>query len=128
MQFLIPFRDHIYALTRIAAGLMFAMHGAAKLFGWFGGAPGEMPPALLYTAGGIELVGGLLICIGLRTSLAAFVCSGQMAVAYFMVHQSMGPLPIQNHGESAALYAFLFLLIASQGDGIWSVGGKTLPS
>ena len=83
-----------------------------------------MPAALLYTAGGIELVGGALICIGLQTSLAAFLCSGMMAVAYFTVHQPMGLLPIQNHGELAALYAFLFLLIASRGDGIWSVGSR----
>ena len=82
-----------------------------------------MPPALLWTAGLIELVGGGLIAVGLFTGWAAFICSGQMAVAYFMAHQPQGLLPIQNRGELAAIYSFVFLLIASRGSGIWSVDG-----
>ena len=121
MGFLVPYRDPIYALTRMVVGLLFALHGGQKLFGWFGGAPAEMPAALLYTAGAIELVGGTLTAVGLFTRWAAFLCSGMMAVAYFMVHQGMGLLPIQNHGELAALYCWIFLLIASRGDGTWSL-------
>ena len=63
----------------------------------------------------IELIGGALVALGVRTSIAAFVCSGQMAVAYFMFHQPKAPLPIQNGGELAALYAFVFLFIAAKG-------------
>jgi len=124
MEFLTVWRPQIFALTRIATGLLFAMHGGQKLFGLFGGAPPEMPVGLLYTAGVFELVGGALVCVGFRTRIAAFVCSGMMAVAYFMVHQPMGLLPIQNRGELATLYCWLFLLIAATGDGIWSLGGK----
>ena len=116
------FDAEIYALFRIVAGLLFLCHGAQKLFGLFGGPPGEMPAALLYSAGAIELVGGALVALGFYASWAAFICSGQMAVAYFMVHQSMGLFPIQNHGELGALYAFIFLLIAARGNGTWSLG------
>ena len=123
MPFLAPYQAPIYALTRMVVGLLFAMHGAQKLFGWFGGGPAEMN-AMLWAAGLIELVGGALIAVGLFTGWAAFVCSGQMAVAYFMAHQPQGLLPIQNRGELAALYCWIFLLFASRGDGIWSVGKK----
>lgn len=110
-----------YALLRIVAGLMFAMHGSQKLFGF----PGENPPveiaSLMGAAGIIEFVGGLMIAIGLFASLAAFICSGQMAVAYFMVHAPQGLNPLVNQGELAVLYCFLFLYIATRGSGIWSV-------
>ena len=128
MGFLDTYRQQIFALTRIVFGLLFAFHGAQKLFGLFGGAPAEMPLPMLYTVGSIELVGGALVCVGFFTRLAAFICSGMMAVAYFLVHQKMGALPIQNHGELAALYAWAFLLIASVGNGIWSVGGQEASS
>ena len=77
--------------------------------------------AMMTVAGIIELVAGLMIMIGLFAGLAAFIASGQMAVAYFMVHQPMGALPIQNGGEAAALFSFIFLYIAARGSGIWSV-------
>jgi putative oxidoreductase len=114
----------IYAALRIVAGLMFAVHGAQKLFGAFGGR--QMP---LMTqaglAGVIELAGGLMIALGIFASLAAFIASGEMAVAYFQAHVPRGWLPIQNGGELAALYCFLFLYIAARGNGVWSVqGGK----
>ena len=125
MQFLSLRQDQIYALMRIVFGLLFAFHGTQKLFGFFGGAPAEMPAPMLYAAGTIELVGGALVCVGFQARWAAFLCSGTMAVAYFMVHQPMGLLPIQNHGELAALYCWGFLLIAARGDGVWSVGGAT---
>ena len=124
MKFLTAHNDKIYALTRIVIGFLFAQHGAQKLFGVLGGAPAEMPAALLYSAGAIEFIGGILILVGLFTSISAFICSGTMAVAYFMVHQPKGILPILNHGELAVVYCWVFLLIAATGNGIWSVGGK----
>jgi len=114
--------DTIYGLLRIVVGFTFLCHGLQKLFGMFGGMPeGIEMNALLYTAGVIELVGGALIMIGLRAGWAAFICSGQMAAAYFMAHQANGALPIQNQGELAVLYAFVFLYIASRGSGKLSV-------
>jgi putative oxidoreductase len=75
-------------------------------------------------AGVIELGGGLMIATGILTSLAAFITSGEMTAAYFMAHAPKGPLPIENGGELAALYAFLFLYISARGSGVWSVQGK----
>lgn len=124
MRLLNNHQDKIYALMRIVVGVLFACHGAQKLLGMFGGPKGPMPAAMLYTAGGLELIGGIFIAIGFQTSLLAFLCSGLMAVAYFMVHQSKGALPIQNHGELAAVYSWVFLYIAAVGNGIWSVGGS----
>lgn len=129
MGFLKPFEERIYALMRIVVGFLFLCHGLQKVLGLFGGRPeqmdGPMAP-VLWAAGAIELVGGALVAVGLFGALAAFVCSGEMAVAYFMVHQ-FGPyeglFPIQNQGELAALYAWVFLLIAARGPGVWSVDG-----
>jgi putative oxidoreductase len=118
--FLGRYSPYIYALLRIVAGLMFMFHGTQKLFSFPNAAP--MPLNTLLTVGGvIELIAGLMILVGFYAGIAAFIASGEMAVAYFMVHQSMGALPIQNQGELAALYAFVFLYIASRGSGIWSV-------
>lgn len=118
------FSAHTFALLRIVAGLMFAMHGTQKLFGWpsmLPGMAGPLPP-LMKVAGGIELVGGLLIAIGLFTGIAAFIASGEMAVAYFMGHASHGSFwPLENKGELAVLYCFVFLFIAAHGAGIWSL-------
>ena len=120
------YAPHLYVLLRIVAGLLFACHGAQKLFGVFGG-PGGQPGAsvplfsLMGLAGCIELVGGLLIAFGVLTSLAAFIASGQMAFAYFMGHFPRGFWPIQNGGELAVLYCFLFLYIAANGVGMWGV-------
>ena len=121
MGFLQPFQPQIYALLRIITGFMFVQHGLQKIFGAFGGTSGDMPAPMLWTAGLIELVGGALIGIGLFAPAAAFVAAGMMAVAYFMVHQPQGLLPIQNRGELAVLYCWIFLLIAARGSGIWSV-------
>ena len=111
---------HLYALLRIVAGLMFALHGTQKLFGWPGGKAAATAPLMMF-AGAIELGGGLLIAIGLLTSFAAFLSSGTMAVAYFWRHAPEGFLPIVNKGELAVLYCFVFLFIAAYGAGIWSV-------
>ncbi|HEY8514670.1 MAG TPA: DoxX family protein [Candidatus Binatia bacterium] len=115
------YADTIYALLRIVAGFLFACHGAQKLIGIVSGADIPMPPAMLWTAMVLELGGGILIMIGLFTSLVAFLCSGMMAVAYFMAHQPQGLLPIQNQGELAALFAFVFLYIAARGSGPFAV-------
>jgi putative oxidoreductase len=118
--FMRPYQAQVYALLRIVAGFLFLWHGTQKLFG-FPGAPPNVPPFVIYIAGPIEFVGGLLVMIGLYAGWAAFVCSGQMAFAYWMVHGTQALLPIQNGGELAALYSFVFLFIASRGSGIWSV-------
>jgi putative oxidoreductase len=115
------FSPQIYALLRIVGGLLFAQHGAQKILGAFGGVPPEVPAFIKYGAGSIELVGGLLIAVGLFAGLVAFISSGEMAVAYFMAHAGKGLFPIQNGGELAVLYCFLFLYIAARGSGAWSV-------
>ncbi len=120
-RYLRRFDSEIYALFRFVAGFLFLCHGAQKVFGVFGGPHPDMPVGLAWAAGLIELVGGALVAVGLFASWAAFVCSGQMAVAYFMAHQPQGLFPIENRGELAVLYAFVFLLIAARGSGRWSV-------
>jgi putative oxidoreductase len=112
----------IYAAFRIVVGVLFAFHGAQKLFGAFGGK--VMPiGSQLWMAGVIELVGGILIAIGLLAGLAAFIASGEMAVAYFTAHVPRGVWPILNGGELAMLYCFAFLYIASRGAGPLSIDG-----
>lgn len=109
-----------YALVRIVFGWLFLFHGLQKLFGLFGGTAAELA-SLGGAAGVIELVGGTLIMAGLFTRPAAFIASGQMAVAYFLSHQPRGAWPIENGGELAALYSFAFLYIAARGAGEWSL-------
>lgn len=110
-----------YALMRIVAGFLFLWHGTQKLFGIPSAISGEIPAFITYVAGPIELIAGTLVMIGLYTSWAAFLASGQMAVAYWIGHGTKALLPIQNNGELAALYCFVFLFISAQGGGIWSI-------
>jgi len=118
--FLGRYAPQLYALLRIVAGLLFACHGAQKLFGVLGGQ--QVPlMGMMGLAGIIEFAAGLLIAIGFLTSIAAFVASGEMAVAYFMAHAPRGALPIQNGGELAVLYCFVFLYIAARGAGTWAI-------
>ena len=118
------FSPQFYALMRIAAGLLFACHGAQKLFGLFGGQ--HVPLASMFgLAGIIEFFGGLLIAIGFLTGTAAFIASGEMAYAFFTAHLPRGPIPIRNGGELAVLYCFVFLYIASRGVGIWGVDKRS---
>jgi putative oxidoreductase len=105
---------------RIVVGLLFACHGAQKLFGALGGHVQLSNPKFL-AAGVIEFVGGVLVALGLQAAWAAFVASGEMAVAYFWVHAPGGFWPILNKGELAAVYCFVFLYIASRGSGTLSV-------
>ena len=114
------FVEPIYAAMRIAAGFLFAFHGAQKLFGAFDGTVRPIA-SQMGLAGMIEFGGGMLIMVGLFAALAAFVCSGQMAVAYVIAHAPRGGWPIQNDGELAVLFCFLFLFVAARGSGIWSL-------
>ena len=108
-----------YLLLRLFAGVLYACHGAQKLFGAFGGQVAEAP--MMKVAGVIEFAGGILIAVGLFTSVAAFLASGQMAAAYFMAHAPQGFWPIVNKGELAVVYAFLFLFICARGGGPYSL-------
>ena len=121
-SFMRPLEQHTYALMRIMVGAVFLWHGSQKLFG-YPPLPGgmEIPAFITYVAGPIELFGGILIMLGLFTRWAAFICSGQMAVAYWMAHGTKHLLPQINGGELAVIYCFVFLYIASRGAGIWSV-------
>jgi putative oxidoreductase len=115
----------LYALMRIVFGLVFLMYGLQK-FGMLGGVDGAgaAAPVLSWpfgVAGVIEVVVGVLVVLGLFTKHAAFLASGEMAVAYFMVHFPMAALPVQNMGQPAVLFAFGWLYIAAKGSGIWSV-------
>jgi putative oxidoreductase len=114
-----------YCLLRFVAGMLFACHGAQKLFGALGGQKVEGDP-LMMLAGIIEFGGGVLICIGLWSGYAAFLSSGQMAAAYFYSHAPNGFWPIRNKGELAVLYCFVFLFIAMRGSGRYSVEGLAL--
>ncbi len=115
------FRELAYPLMRMVIGLLLACHGAQKIFGTFGGAPAAGEEALMTLAGVIELFGGFCIAIGLFTSPVAFLASGQMAVAYFMVHAPRGLWPIENGGELAVVYSFVLLAIAARGGGEFSI-------
>ena len=123
-RFLGRYATYLYAVLRIVSGFLFMWHGTQKLFGYPPSANPSNEPlsALMAFGGGLEFIGGLLIMIGLFTSIAAFLSSGMMAVAYFMVHFSTQAfLPLQNRGELAVLYCFVFLYIAARGSGVWSV-------
>jgi putative oxidoreductase len=118
---------YLLAALRVITGLMFLAHGTAKLFQW----PyvemfkDGVPVGSLFGIGSIlEIVGGVLIVLGLFTRPVAFVLSGMMAVAYFMFHAPAGFYPIVNGGELAILYCFIFLYLAAQGPGALSLDGK----
>lgn len=113
----------VLSLLRIIAALLFMQHGLMKLFDFpapQAGAPDPLPPLLL-AAAWIEVFGGGLIALGLFTRAAAFICSGQMAVAYFMAHGSQGFWPALNGGEGAILFCFIFLYLVFAGPGVWSL-------
>jgi len=121
MNFLAPYVEPIYAAFRIVFGILFACHGAQKVFGIWG-VP-RMTEGLPMVAGWIELVGGLLIALGLFAGIAAFICSGEMAFAYFIGHFKWpdGWNPLVNQGEMAVLYCFAFLYMAARSPGRYSL-------
>ncbi len=119
-------QPQMLALLRIVTGLLFLEHGTAKLFG-FPVFPEGMPhplPTIVLASAVIELVLGLLVTLGHFTRLAAFIAAGEMAVAYFMAHFPKSFWPIQNMGEPAILYCFIFLFLAAAGAGAWSIDGS----
>jgi putative oxidoreductase len=120
MKFLSRFEPFAFTVLRIVSGFTFSCHGAQKLFGLFGGHPQWHNPLML-VAGIVEFGGGLLILLGLFTRIAAFIASGEMAVAYFTAHAPHGFAPIVNKGELAVVYCFLFLFIACHGAGKWAI-------
>jgi len=122
-RFLGRYSDVFFALMRVILGLLFACHGAQKLFGWFGAHMPKPLPPIMMAAGVIEFFGGLLIAVGLVGGTAAFIAAGEMACAYFMMHAKAGPWPIENKGELAVVYCFAFLYIAAHGSGRFSIDG-----
>jgi putative oxidoreductase len=116
-----PHKTTFYALLRIVSGLLFAVHGIQKMFGVLGRAEPVNLMSQIGLAAIIETFGGISIAIGLFTSPLAFLASGQMAVAYFQSHAPRAWLPVQNGGEPAVLFCFIFLYIAAVGTGKWGV-------
>jgi putative oxidoreductase len=118
-----PWAPQTLSVMRIALGLLFLEHGTAKILGF---PPVEMFANLsIASLGGVsgllELIGGLLIVVGLFTRPVAFLLSGEMAVAYFMAHAPRGFFPLLNGGEAAIFYCFAFLYLATAGAGPWSI-------
>jgi putative oxidoreductase len=111
------------SVLRIVTGLLFLEHGTGKLLGFPAHLPfiDKMPTGLLYFTGTMELVGGVLIVIGLFTRPVAFVLAGFMAVAYFMAHFPTSFFPAINFGEPAVLFCFIFLFLAVAGPGSWAI-------
>src|SRR5215213_6513515 len=115
---------HLLSLLRIMAALLLLQHGTQKLLGFPAMPPGRSAPeflTLICFAGVIELIGGVLLAIGLFSRTTAFILSGELAAAYWIGHAPRGFLPILNAGELAALYCFVFLYLAAAGPGPWSV-------
>ena len=123
MTFLHRWAPHLLSVLRIVSAATFLTHGTIKLLGW--PAPFEYPVDAMLTAAAIlEVVGGILLIIGLFSRPVAFILSGQMAVAYFMAHFPSGFFPALNGGEPALLFCFIFLYIAAAGPGPLSVDAK----
>jgi putative oxidoreductase len=126
----VEWAPRLLSVLRIVAALLFLEHGMQKLFGFppplaaAGGSPALF--TLLWFAGVLEFVGGLLLLVGLFTRPVAFVLSGEMALAYWMAHAPHGPFPALNGGDAAILYCFVFLYLAAAGPGLWSVDPRPL--
>ena len=116
-------QPQLLALLRIVVGLLFLEHGLSKFFGFPVPFPVQPLPPLLVAAGVIEVAAGALVTLGLFTRLAAFIASGEMAIAYWTQHFPKSPWPLANQGEGAILFCFIFLYLAAAGPGGWSVDG-----
>jgi len=116
--------SRLLSILRIVTALLFLQHGMQKMFGFPVPPPSGLPAlfTLGWYAGAIELVGGVLVLLGLFARPAAFIMSGEMAFAYWIAHAPRSPFPIVNGGDSAVLYCFVFLYIAIAGPGAWAVG------
>jgi putative oxidoreductase len=112
-------RPYVLSILRIVVGLLFLEHGLSKVFGF--PVPGPSLHGLLILAAFLETVGSLFLLVGAYTRIVAFILSGEMAFAYFMVHAPQSFYPIINKGELAIVYCFLFLYFAFAGGGPWSV-------
>jgi len=126
MPNLMVWSPRVLSILRIVAALLFMEHGLMKLFHFPAPQPGapDPLPALLMAAAWIEVVGGGLLALGLFTRAVAFVCSGEMAVGYFMAHAPNGFYPALNMGEAAVLYCFVFFYLVFAGGGEWSVDAQ----
>ncbi|HXM00769.1 MAG TPA: DoxX family protein [Rhizomicrobium sp.] len=125
MTFLSKYQPQLLSVLRIVAGLLFLEHGCSKLLHFPYVPMFDHLTPLLIAAGTIELVGGALIVLGLFSRIAAFVASGEMAVAYWMYHVPHGGLyPVLNEGDAAILFCFVFLYLAASGPGPWAVNQK----
>jgi putative oxidoreductase len=113
-------KPRVLSIVRIIVALLFLQHGLVKMFGFPAPGPANLPP-LLMLASTIEIVGSLLLLVGLFTRPVAFIMSGEMAFAYFMSHAPQSFYPIVNRGEAAILFCFIFLLFAFTGGGPWSI-------
>jgi putative oxidoreductase len=122
---LAEWQPRILSILRIVAGLLFLQHGLVKMFAFPMAFPNPVPQfSQLWFAAAIEIAGGVLLILGLFTRWAAFVCSGLMAFAYFLGHAPRAMYPIQNGGNLAILYCFVFLYIFFAGPGPWSIDAK----
>jgi putative oxidoreductase len=123
MPNLTAWAPHLRSILRIMAALLFMEHGLMKLFHFPGPQPGvpDPLPTILVAAAWIEVVGGALLAVGLFTRIVAFLCSGEMAIGYFMAHASQGFWPGLNQGDAAILFCFVFLYMALAGPGPWSL-------
>jgi putative oxidoreductase len=123
MSFLAQWRFEVLGALRILSGALFLSHGLVKVFGFPADVePGRQALFSLFGIGGvIELVAGLLIMFGFYTRIAAFIASGQMAVAYWMFHAPSNPYPVANGGDAAILYCFIFLFLAAAGPGAFAL-------
>jgi putative oxidoreductase len=119
-MFLSRYETEVYFALRLIAGFLFLWHGSQKLFD-FPHAAHAIPSYIVFIAGPIEFFGGLLVMIGFWTRWAAFICSGEMAFAYWIAHASHALLPLLNGGELAIIYCFLFLFISAHGSGKFSI-------
>lgn len=124
MGFLSPYSGPLLSILRIVSALIFIAHGTTKLFGFPATEMFAQPPepmTLMWIGGILEAGGGALLLVGLFTRPVAFVLSGMMAVAYWMFHAPASIYPIQNGGDAAILYCFIFLYIAAAGPGAWAL-------
>ena len=119
--FLAPWAGYILSVLRILAAATFLTHGTIKLFGWPSSMGDGSLSTLMLVAGLLEVVGGLLLVVGLFSRPVAFVLSGLMAAAYFMAHAPQGFFPVLNNGEAAMLFCWVFLYVAAAGPGPISV-------
>lgn len=126
MGFLEKYRPQLLSVLRVVIGLLFLQYGMAKIFHIPYVAMFAHVPPIIVVAGAMELVGGVLLIVGLYTRIVAFICSGEMAFAYWLGHvgQTGQVLPILNHGDLAVIFCFVFLYLAAAGPGPWSFDGK----